>query len=508
MMDPHRLLADELKYELLYRGVSTISGQDEMRKALRRLLKFESEKKSLAYHLSPSKVPDPVTELRTVEAKLAEVDGLLESVSGNKSDNEYKRVETKLIHIIGRVQRVEPKDDEQSNVKSVLLASALERYSDLELRARKWKDGMKKDGNEPPKTPKGAGTSTDETQPEPEEKCEDDNESSHFSSSHLPLNTQVIIKKTQVPIRDWRLKFYGTNSGLSVNAFLEEVESLRIARNVSYEDLVRSAVDFFEGPALIWYKANRNKLTNWQSLIFALREEFEPFDYCDRLWDEIKSRTQGRDEKFGHFISVMKNYFARLPKEPSEEEKLRVLLNNIQPFYLKHLCLQEITSIDELLHYGRKLEYVKMRSEQHRPPPPRRSLLEPDLAYEPPPRSSAPPRAYDHSSRSSAPPRAFDHSPRSSAPQRVSAARTHYQPAEQPRPTAQSFPADPSRPTEVTERPSQDRNRNRTVWICWNCRRQGHSFRNCREKMNTFCHRCGKEDVKTKDCEQCRHQGN
>jgi hypothetical protein len=50
------------------------------------------------------------------------------------------------------------------------------------------------------------------------------------------------------------IAFSGKVSEMSINSFLERVEEYRVARGVSTQELLVSAVDLLEGPTLIWYR--------------------------------------------------------------------------------------------------------------------------------------------------------------------------------------------------------------------------------------------------------------
>lgn len=76
---------------------------------------------------------------------------------------------------------------------------------------------------------------------------EADGESSESSdeSSMIPETNPIALvdcRQKIVPVmRD--LKYSGDNSGLSLNAFLERVEELMVARSVTREQVFRSAID-------------------------------------------------------------------------------------------------------------------------------------------------------------------------------------------------------------------------------------------------------------------------
>lgn len=178
------------------------------------------------------------------------------------------------------------------------------------------------------------------------------------------------------------MTFSGDRKGLSIAAFLEKVEELRVARNVSESVLLDSGIDLFVGRAYQFYLNSRKEVDSWEKLVRLFREEYQPPDYNEKLFEEIKRRTQGPDESMVIYLAVMAGYFKRLTCPISEEVKLKILLRNITPFYQQQLCLVDVASVSELRSLGRKLEAKRDAVENFSAPPTRRSqVLEPDLAY-------------------------------------------------------------------------------------------------------------------------------
>ncbi|KAG5884959.1 hypothetical protein JTB14_026556 [Gonioctena quinquepunctata] len=130
-----------------------------------------------------------------------------------------------------------------------------------------------------------------------------------------------------------------------------------------------------------FYLAYRHEVDTWDDFVLLLREEFLSADYNEKLFEEIRRRTQGPDESIGIYLAVMSGYFKRLTCPMSEDAKLKILLRNIAPFYQSQLGLANITSISELLALGRRLEIRKVSIENFSAPTRKSSVLEPDLAY-------------------------------------------------------------------------------------------------------------------------------
>lgn len=250
----------------------------------------------------------------------------------------------------------------------------------------------------------------------------------------------VIERPSHLPVAKWKLTFTGAKND-SVAAFLERVEEMCIAKNVPKPILFREALDLFEGSAKIWFRNARKHVANWSELVKRLKEDFQPPAYDDRLWEEIKSRSQGAEERSGMYIAIMDNLFSRLTVEPTEEQKLAIIRGNLHPYLVEKLCLHEISTVDELRHLLRKAEDAQATAAKYHPPPavcP--SLLEPDLACQ--------------------------------------SARTR-----NPRLAA-------SNPLQAEKEGI----------VCWNCKIVGHGHRNCQQPRRKFCYRCGRPGVVASEC--------
>lgn len=267
-----------------------------------------------------------------------------------------------------------------------------------------------------------------------------------------------------VPVSKWNIKFSGNTQKLGVNEFLERVNELRNARNVSSQQLFNSAVDLFEGQALIWYRAIKHRVSTWNELATLLRSDFLPLDYDEELWSEIRARKQGQDEKPSIFIAVMINLFHRLSSPPEMSQQLKQIIKNLHPYYASHLSLMEVESLDSLSRYCRLLEETKLQNNKFRNPNLASGVtLEPDLAYKPTGKQSIHSLSTNNNSVSCVDKSNFD-------------SRYH-------------------------RRSSTRANFNNVR--CWNCRDLGHTFRYCLKERKTFCFVCGSPGVVYSSCSNC-----
>lgn len=94
------------------------------------------------------------------------------------------------------------------------------------------------------------------------------------------------------------------------------MEELRISRGISKPQLLRSAAELFTRDALLWYRTSQ--FLSWDDLAKQLREAFQPYDYNNGVWEEIRRRTQGAHERVIVFVASMEQLFNRISQKPSE----------------------------------------------------------------------------------------------------------------------------------------------------------------------------------------------
>lgn len=162
-------------------------------------------------------------------------------------------------------------------------------------------------------------------------------------------------------------------------------------------------------------------------------------NFNEKLLQEVRGRIQHPNRNIGMYIAIMTNMFKRLTVPVDENTRIKIVMQNIAPFYQSQLRLITISSIDELLELRRKLEARRDAIEWFVPPSRNlNSLMEPDLAYVYVERTS------EHSS---------------------------------------------SKPLRVD-----------VVNICWNCKPVGHNARRCNAPKTRYCFKSGNANCTVKTC--------
>lgn len=432
-MDPEKLIKDELVYELKIRGFTNLQGETarSMRRQLAEVLRTEG----FGVLKEPEGDFRPVVleELGTCTSKVEHLEHYALSYKGlNRSSASY--IDSKLKHLYGRLGRLQVDDTEENRPLLRSISNLMSRLENIEERVDQADEESR------------AQAQVVEVQ--------------HLTAATpvaLPSSSVVNIHKHQYEPRKWGIKFQGQD-GLSVAAFLEQVEIKRRSSHLSEAELLSCISDLLEGPAAVWYNSKSERIKSWSDFQCFLRDEFQPYFYQSELWDEIRARRQADTERVGIYFAFMSHLFNRLPKPATEEEKLEVLNKNVLPYYIENLGFATFKTVDELEGLLKRLERNRDIAEKRRTTVVQRdTLLEPDLAAPPAPITIP----------------ALTNTP--SPPAGTSSSR--------PRPAVMAV----------------EENRK-----CWNCQRVGHLFRRCRARRSgKFCFKCGRQGVVMVDCPKC-----
>lgn len=439
------LKKDELLYELRLRGVAVSEEQTvaELRLCLRPLLKFEKADQTLHY---PEYCFDPAVELKVIDEKVKELQLLLNDFTGDRSSSEFSRLNTRLVHLLKRNDRIPATSESSSTIsvaRSQFMVQILNLMEGLETKA----------ANKEPGDVSNLFASMRLSDPAEDllgGLSDDDSAASGAVANFSGVASgPVLSNRRYQPVDKWNLKFSGDTKRLSVHSFLERVSELCVARGVSEQQLFESAIDLFEGKALLWFRSNRTRFHDWKGLSRLLCSHYQLPDYKPRLLEEIMARTQDPSESIVEYLVCMNAMFRRYGKV-SEDVQLGIIVRNLAPFYT--MQLPSVSSLEQLEEECLKLEARKHRVDNFRPPThqKRRDLVEPDFAF-------------------------------------VDTTKLACSPA--------------SSVNEVQEFRSQ------IVGKCWNCLESGHLMRQCKSSRKKRCYQCGKANFTVRTCPNCSGNG-
>lgn len=380
-IEPERLNKEELEYEISIRGASPKGTVKDYCKVLRELLVLEST----GHTFEVQQKYEPENEIKICQTKITELEAMLKE---SLTTTSKRKIATKLAHVLARIQRISTVDSSLTEERSNLLTQSLQLMSDF-----KSKETLT---IESPKIPAelilhqniSTGQNDSATASSTPSKCSQSGtplKSSQSADTNSDLTT--VLKNLHLEqhhnFKSWNLKFSGRNDSRSLNAFLEQIEDTRNARGITEDQLFKGAFEFFEGEALVYYRAVKGQASDWKSLTNLFREEFFR-DGNKKVWEQLKSRTQGTTESIAIYIAYMENLFGRLSFTVEEKVKLEIIKERIRPEYQLRLDLiDNIDSLDHLIKLGRKIEDTQRSIKNFTPPSLHKDAVEIDLEYKP-----------------------------------------------------------------------------------------------------------------------------
>lgn len=477
-MDVNYLLKDELEFELACRGIQNVKKVISMKKILKEIFMEElGGQSTIKLNVPLTCINDPLSEIITCESKYQVSSLNLSEIMGRPERSSVKRLLSRLSHLLNRINLIVPIEKSQIDRHTTLLKNVREALAKIETLQNIDDDGDDAQLSDDDKEIlyKSLGENADRILEKIEsysitndinlvgqQNIAKGTENIQTSTSDFAKPSRGIFSKSStidlnscvsrklIPVKDWGVKYSGKGD-TSINSFLERVDELKEARNANDDDLFRYAIDLFDGDALIWFRANRHNVSNWKGLVSLLLDTFQSPYYQEDLLEEIKNRTQSKFESVNIYLAIMQNMFNRLPIKLDDEQKVTIILRNLQPHFQKALCRETFNSVAELGVVLRIVERTKINCDRFKEPTNSSYSLEPDLAFQ----GSSHVHAVNYTVRNS--------------------------------------------------------NNERNEMKCWNCRNTGHSFRNCNlPRQRMFCYKCGKfgQTIDKCPCSGRKKQGN
>ncbi|XP_046688051.1 uncharacterized protein LOC124373750 [Homalodisca vitripennis] len=184
------------------------------------------------------------------------------------------------------------------------------------------------------------------------------NENQRLRDEHLSRQPHVNSAEICNTIRKWNLHFDGERNPVS---FLERLDELMEAYNVSGGDLIKALPELLKGTALLWYRNNREFWDSFEDFRQDFELNFLPVGYKTNMDDEIKRRTQGDSEPIRTFVVAL-NTLMRRRGGMTPVDKLDRLYANMHPKYKLSLKRQDIRTISELISSAETLRDVYPRN--------------------------------------------------------------------------------------------------------------------------------------------------
>lgn len=445
------LLLPELNYELKIRDTFTEKPVDDKRKILGRLLAKEKQQGLDVLSLTDKNF-DFALEQDEIETTLTSLETLINDFEGPSTDSTFLRAVSRLNHVTNRIRRIDVQStvvnkDQAMKFKNEAYASSLKLEADLYDRVR-----------------------------DPDPNIQLNSSIIDPTLNNTLRQTSVVVPSSakSVPVYKLAIQFDGNPKNLL--SFIEKVEEVAQARNVSKVNLFQSASDLFTDKATFWFRQVKANINDWDSLVAKLKKDFLASNFDDDLWNQIKTRKQGKTEPVVIYVACMEALFSRLSHNPAEITKVKYMKLGLQPEYQKRLALSDIDNVATLSTLCKRLEEADILSLASTSGSSRVCSIETELAY-----------ISDSKEKNMATKNKFNSR------------------KDQSKKSHKNSPAcNNSRHPKTSNINSVETNPQSNIINCWSCGQPNHTFRSClASRKNKFCFKCGTQNVTSQNCPKC-----
>ncbi|XP_055584991.1 uncharacterized protein LOC129737854 [Uranotaenia lowii] len=160
------------------------------------------------------------------------------------------------------------------------------------------------------------------------------------------------------PVSDWNLWYDGKDNGQGLMRFIREIEFTANSENMSQQELFRSAINLFRGPAKTWFMSGieNEEFASWKQLVREMKNEFLSPDHDHVSEMRAIARKQGPKEKFQNYLIEMQKIFNGFTKSVSEKRKFQIIFRNMRSDYRGYAIASKIDNLADLKTFGRQLD--------------------------------------------------------------------------------------------------------------------------------------------------------
>lgn len=306
----------------------------------------------------------------------------------------------------------------------------------------------------------------------------------YSSSSRSPSIERAKYRRSRV--QNWELNFSGDGRSIQVEDFLTRVKKLARHEGVTEKELLMNIHHRLKGEAYDWWFTKEDRFTSWRKFEGEIRFRYGNPNRDRGIRGQIRELKQRRGESFIAYVTEVEKLNQCLERPFSYRTLFELIWENMRPHYRSKLSVIDIEDLDHLIEINHKIDANDQslyRTGQ---------VSRPEIHH-----LEAEEDSDDcYSEEEDTPVCVIQNRQQQpeSKPQQLekgSKQPTGFRPQPQPR--------NNSLQQNMTNR-QQPRFQN-PRYKCWNCLKEGHSWKECREPKRVFCYACGNMGRTTRTCE-------
>lgn len=309
-----------------------------------------------------------------------------------------------------------------------------------------------------------------------------------------------------------RKVFFSGRAGSDPYRFITYLEESARFMGLSDSELFCSLPIVLTNEALEWFRLEERKMVNFAAFKSAFLEHYKIPYYQDRLMEDARKRTQALSESITSFVTCIRIIFDKMSPPLSLSRQLDMACQNLNPTYSMQINRDQISSFEELLNAGKRVEIKLINLKKYKEPPPPDTAVLSNAAWHPPKdakqQSKKQQKANNdnkvHPRNEVASAKDISISEKNLVHKKPDTPKKEKvgTPKQIKKTVASPKPAESKK--DITQHPDLPR-----PGECFKCRQTGHLFKACTNDpvFRIFCYSCGRAKVIATKCPTCKRDG-
>lgn len=381
-----------------------------------------------------------------------------EELARTELTKQVKTLEKQLQQMKDKMSQMGRQNNNQGVVTAELLAQALSTLQTSQNQIPNQTQGnldpqnnpnQNPNGNQYPPIPPNPPNSTDIfLDPEEENSSEEDSQIDWTTNSGRESGRTHYDRR----IEKWNIYFSADSRSITIEDFIYRIKVLANMNQISKQRLLSHVHMLLRGEASNWFFTYFHPSWDWDMFEIQIRFRFGNPNQEQGTRQSIYNCKQQKGEKFVAFVDEIERLNKLLTKPLSRQRKFETIWENMHAHYRLQLAPFTIQTLEQLKALNQRID-----------------------ANDPSLNQKGTKHAVHNLETSS------DHA--GSDEEEVNAIYK--------KPHGRGSQSQPSNRNETTRLP-----------ICWNCRNQGHFWRQCSERKTTFCYICGNPGTVAATCDK------
>lgn len=278
-------------------------------------------------------------------------------------------------------------------------------------------------------------------------------------------------------IEHWKLFFSGDTKSISVENFLYKLKKIARREGVSDNGLLRDIHLVLEGQASDWFFTYVDEFDSWENFEKRIRYRFGNPNQDQGIRLKIQERKQQRGESFIAFVTEIERLNKMLSTPLSRRRKFEVVWDNMRQHYRSKIATISVRDLDHLIRLNHGIDAADPNLQQLADGRFQRNIHQVECNL-----SGSEREETDIIDA-----------------MRINTEENNRGPIRFAQTNQQTANRGPIRSAQTNQQTTEQSLLN----ACWNCKRPGHNWRDCREPRRIFCYGCGELGQTIRSCNRC-----